>query len=75
MVQTDAFLDEITRVSADLDRLIADRQSGARPSQTRHDGHVDQAEELAARLIRVARGPGRRPVHPPLAITAIGTVW
>ena len=73
MVQTDAFLDELVRVSADLDRLIADRQVG-RPSQPRHDGHVDQAEVLATRLRSAGRGPGRL-THKPLGITPIGMVW
>ncbi len=74
MAQTNALLDECMRVSADLDRLIADMQVG-RPSQTRHEGHVDQAEAMAARLTRAARGPGR-PVNRPIARTANGSlVW
>jgi hypothetical protein len=74
MAQTDAFLDELVRVSADLDRLIADRQVG-RPSQPRHDGHVDQAEKLAMRLRGAGRGPGR-PIHAPIGKTPCGkTIW
>ncbi len=73
MAQTKALLDECMRVSADLDRLIADMQVG-RPSQTRHEGHVDQAEDMAGRLLRAARGSGR-PQHPPIARTASGLFW
>ncbi len=73
MAQADAFLDEIVRISADLDRLIADRQAG-QPSQTRHDGHVDQAGDLARRLHEAGRGPGRA-VHPPLARVGTGFMW
>lgn len=65
MAQADLFLDELVRVSADLDRLIAERQLG-QPSQTRHDGHVDQAERLAIRLRAIGRGPGR-PIPRPIA--------
>lgn len=75
MAQPDAFLDEIMRVSADLDRLIADRQSMGRPSHARHEGHVDRAERLAMRL----RGAGRgldRPHHPPIGTTPDGKlIW
>lgn len=75
MAQPDAFLDEIMRVSADLDRLIADRQSMGRPTQNLHEGHVDRAERLATRL----RGAGRgldRPQHPPIGKTSSGKlIW
>jgi hypothetical protein len=74
MARSDPFLEELQRVSADLDRLIADRTTG-QPSQPRHDGHIDQAEALAARLRGVGRGPGR-PVNPPIGRTAAGGhIW
>jgi hypothetical protein len=74
MAHSDPFLEELVRVSADLDRLIADRSVG-QPSQLRHDGHVDQAGELAARLRSAGRGPGRT-VNPPIGRTATGGyVW
>jgi hypothetical protein len=71
MAQSDAFLAELVRVSANLDRLIADRIVG-QLSDTRHEQHVDQAKELADRLQAIGRGPGR-PVHAPLYISACGT--
>jgi hypothetical protein len=71
MAQPDAFLAELVRVSADLDRLIADRITG-QPSQPSHEEHVDQAERLADRLRAIGRGPGR-PVHAPRYISACGT--
>ena len=70
MPRSDPFLEELVRVSADLDRLIADRSVG-QPSQPRHDGHVDQAGALATRLHIAGRGSGR-PVNPPLGRTATG---
>jgi hypothetical protein len=74
MAQTDAFLDELRRISADLDRLMADRQTAGRLSQRQHDDHVDRAEKLAARLVRVGRGSGR--LHnPPIAQVGAGYVW
>jgi hypothetical protein len=73
MPQPMQMLDELRRVSADLDVLIADMSNG-RPSQTRHDGHVDQAEQLAARIRTAARGPGRS-VNPPLAKVGSGYLW
>ena len=66
-------LDELVRVSADLDVLIADMVIG-RPSQTRSDGHIDQVEQLAARMRKAARGPGRI-VNPPLARVGSGYLW
>lgn len=77
MASTDAFLDELVRASADLDRLIADRTVSP-PSHTRHERHVTQAEELAARLKRAGRGPGRQdpagtsPVNPPAYVSPCG---
>ncbi len=73
MPQPMQMLDQLRRVSADLDVLIADMSNG-RPSQTRHDGHVDQAEQLAARIRTAARGPGRS-VNPPLAKVGSGYLW
>lgn len=73
MPQPMQMLDELRRVSADLDVLIADMSNG-RPSQTRHDGHVDQAEQLAARIRTAARGPGRS-INPPLAKAGSGYLW
>ncbi len=73
MPQPMQMLDELRRVNADLDVLIADMSNG-RPSQTRHDGHVDQAEQLAARIRTAARGPGRS-VNPPLAKVGSGYLW
>ena len=66
-------VDEAERVSADLDQLIADLRAG-RPSQTRHDGHVDQMVLLGRRLITAARGPGRL-VNPPLGRIGAGYMW
>lgn len=66
-------LDELERVSAELDVLTRDMRSGW-PSQTRHDGHIDQVEQLAARMRQAARGPGR-PVNPPLARVGSGCLW
>jgi hypothetical protein len=68
-----ALLDELRRVSADLDELIGAMSNG-RPSPLRHEGHVDRVERLAVRMRRAARGPGR-PVHPPLARMGDGYVW
>jgi hypothetical protein len=68
-----SFEDEIRRTVDELDEVLADMSSG-RPSQFRHDGHVDQVVGLAERLIRAARGPGR-PVNPPIAKTATGAIW
>lgn len=68
-----ALLDELQRVSAELDVLIADMSNG-RPSQTRHDGHIDQVEQLAKRMRDAARGPGRS-VNPPLARQGSGYIW
>ena len=73
MPQLKPMLDELVRVSADLDVLIADMSNG-RPSQTSHDGHVDQAEQLAARIRMAARGPGRS-INPPLAKVGSGYLW
>lgn len=73
MAQPKSLYDELVRVSGDLDVLIADMSNG-RPSQTRHDGHVDQVEGLAARLRKAARGPGR-PINPPLAKVGTGYIW
>jgi hypothetical protein len=60
-----ALLDELRRVSAVLDELIA-AMSADEPSQPRHDRYVDQVEGLCARMRRAARGPGRT-VSPPSA--------
>ncbi|OWK32282.1 hypothetical protein [Sphingomonas mucosissima] len=73
MPQPKSLYDDLVSVSGDLDVLIADMSNG-RPSQTRHDGHVDQVEELAARLRKAARGPGRS-VNPPLAKVGTGYIW
>lgn len=73
MAQPKSLYDELVRVSGDLDVLIADMSNG-RPSQTRHDGHIDQVEGLAARLRKAARGPGRS-VNPPLAKVGSGYLW
>lgn len=73
MPQPKSLYDELVRVSGDLDVLIADMSDG-RPSQTRHDGHIDQVEGLAARLRKAARGPGRS-VNPPLAKVGTGYLW
>lgn len=74
MAHADAFLEELIRISGDLDRLIADRTAGP-TSQPRSERHIDQAEELGARLCRAGRGPGR-PVNPPLGRTSSGAyVW
>ncbi|WP_296222730.1 hypothetical protein [uncultured Sphingomonas sp.] len=73
MPQPKFLLDELVRVSGDLDELIADMSNG-RPSQSRHDGHIDQAEQLAARIRTAARGPGRS-VNPPLAKVGSGYLW
>lgn len=69
----DAFLDELIGASADLDRLIADRQNG-HTSQTRHEVHVDQAGAIAKRLREAGRGPGR-PVSPPIGKIENGYAW
>lgn len=68
-----SLLDELRRVSGEIDELIADMSSG-RPSQTQHDGHADQVVELARRMREAARGPGR-PVNPPLGRHGSGYVW
>lgn len=68
-----ALLEELVRVSADLDHLIGDMQTGW-PSQTRHDGHVDQVKQLAKRMVEAARGPGR-PANRPLGRHGSGYVW
>jgi len=68
-----ALLDELRRVSAEIDELIADMSNG-RPSQTKHDGHIDQVEQLAKRMRDAARGPGRS-VNPPLGRIGSGYVW
>jgi len=68
-----SLLDELRRVSADLDELIGAMSDG-RPSPQRHDTHVDRVEGLAARMRRAARGAGR-PVHPPLARLGGGFIW
>ncbi len=73
MAHADPFLDELVRVSADIDRLIADRQQ-SQPSHSGSDRHIDQARALAARLDRAGRGPGR-PVHTPIGRTAHGYAW
>ncbi|MGN6270877.1 MAG: hypothetical protein ACTHM0_13415 [Sphingomonas sp.] len=73
MARQTKLLEELVRASGELDRLIADMETG-RPSQTRHDGHIDQVERLARRLIEAARGPGR-PVNPPLGRAGAGFVW
>lgn len=73
MAQPKSLYDELVSVSGDLDVLIADMSNG-RPSQTRHDGHIDQVEGLAARLRKAARGPGR-PINPPLAQVGSGYLW
>lgn len=73
MAQPKFLVDELVRVSADLDELIADISNG-RPSQTSHDGHIDQAEQLAVRIRTAARGPGRS-VNPPLARVGTGYRW
>lgn len=51
-------LDELLRVSPELDQVIGELTSG-RPSQPRYDDHADQVVRLAERMIRAARGPGR----------------
>lgn len=68
-----ALLDELRCVNAEINGLIADMSNG-RPSQTRHDGHIDQVEQLAKRMRDAARGPGRS-VNPPLARQGNGYVW
>ncbi len=68
-----ALLDELLRASVEIDGLIADMSNG-RPSQTRHDGHIDQVEQLVKRLRDAARGPGRS-VNPPLARQGNGYIW
>lgn len=68
-----AMIEELVRISADLDSLIGDMQVG-RPSHTRLDGHIDQVERLAERMRRAARGPGR-PVNAPLGRAGGGFVW
>lgn len=74
MAQADAFLEELVRISGDLDRLIADRTAGP-TSHTRSERHIDQAETLAAQLLRAGRGLGR-PVNPPLGRTpGGGYIW
>ncbi len=73
MAQPKSLYDELVSVSGDLDVLIADMSNG-RPSQTRHDGHIDQVEGLAGRLRKAARGPGRS-VNPPLAKVGTGYLW
>lgn len=73
MAQPKSLYDELVRVSGDLDVLIADMGTG-RPSQTRHDGHIEQAEGIAARIRAAARGPAR-PVNPPLAKVGTGYLW
>lgn len=73
MAQADAILEELQRISADLDHLIADRTAG-RVSHTRSDAHIDQMERLSERLQRLARGSGR-PVNPPIGRTADGMAW
>ncbi|WP_156679361.1 hypothetical protein [Sphingomonas profundi] len=65
--------DELERVSADLDKLIGAMRAG-RPSQTQHDGHVDQVEQLAIRMRRAVRGPGR-PENPPIGRCGRGYIW
>jgi len=74
MAHDDHLSAEVRRVVDILDRLLADRSQG-RPSHARHDEHVEQVEEAAARLRQAVRGPVR-PLYPPLAILADGThVW
>ena len=51
-------LDELLRVSPELDQVIGE-MTGSRPSQPRFDDHADQVVELALRMICAARGPGR----------------
>lgn len=73
MAQPKSLYDDLVSISGELDVIIADMSTG-RPSQTRHDGHVDQVEGLAARLRKAARGPGRS-VNPPLAQVGSGYLW
>ena len=73
MARSRPLIEELVRVSADLDRLIGDMETG-RPSQPRHDGHIDQVERLAERMIAAARGTGR-PVNAPLGRVGSGMVW
>lgn len=73
MAQPKSLYDDLVSISGELDVLIADMSNG-RPSQTRHDGHVDQVEGLAARLRKAARGPGRL-INPPLAKVGSGYLW
>jgi hypothetical protein len=73
MASPTMLFEELVRVSGDLDRLIADMETG-RPSQTRHDGHIDQVERLAQRMVEAARGPGR-PVNKPLGRAGRSFVW
>lgn len=73
MPQNISLHDECRRVSAELDLVMADMENG-RPSQSRHDGHVDQVVGLATRLLSAARGPGRSD-NPPLAKVGSGYLW
>lgn len=57
-LSTPPLLDELLSVSAELDQVIGE-MTGGRPSQPRFDDHADQVVELAGRLVRAARGPGR----------------
>lgn len=73
MPKTLSFDDECQRTVDVLDRVMADRARG-RPSQSSHDGHVDQVTEAATRLLSAARGPGRS-INPPLARVGDGCLW
>lgn len=68
-----SLVEELEDIVPELDRIIADMRCG-RPSQTRHDGHVDLVEKLALRMRTAARGPGR-PVNPPIGKIGESLVW
>jgi hypothetical protein len=64
----------LTRLSDRLDALLRARTIGAR-SQREHDGHVAEAEAIAAGLRAVFREPTpARPANPPLKVGP-GEAW
>lgn len=73
MPQHKSLDDEVRHAIDGLDRIAAEMSNG-RPSQPRHDSHVDQVAGIARRLMRAARGPGR-PIHPPIARVGGGYLW